>query len=65
MASLVSAPSLDIEGVGELPAGKLLIMGGDQIYPFPSRKAYRDRFEFPYKAALPASSDGSWRRLLF
>ena len=65
MASLVSAPSLDIEGVGKLPAGKLLIMGGDQVYPFPSRKAYRDRFEFPYKAALPASSDGSWRRLLF
>ena len=65
MASLVSAPSLDIEGTGKLPAGKLLIMGGDQVYPFPSRQAYRDRFAIPYTAALPAASDGSWRRLLF
>lgn len=65
MASLISAPSLDIEGAGKLPGGKLLIMGGDQVYPYPSRKDYRDRLEFPYKTALPSSSDGNWRRLLF
>jgi hypothetical protein len=65
MASLISAPSLDIEGAGRLPAGKLLVMGGDQVYPYPTRKAYRDRFAMPYKTALPASSDGAWRRLLF
>ncbi len=65
MASIVSAPSLDIDGVGKLPAGKLLIMGGDQVYPYPSRKAYRERFATPYMAALPAAADGNWRRLLF
>ncbi len=65
MASLISAPSVEIDGVGKLPAAKLLVMGGDQVYPYPTRKAYRERFEFPYKTALPAASDGNWRRLLF
>jgi len=65
IASLISAPSLDIKGAGTLPGGKLLIMGGDQVYPFPTRKAYRERFAFPYETALPEASDGNWRRLLF
>ncbi len=65
MASLISAPSLDIKGAGALPAGKLLVMGGDQVYPYPTRKAYRERFAFPYSTALPPASDGDWRRLLF
>lgn len=65
MASLISAPQLDIEGAGPLPAAKLLIMGGDQVYPFPTRTAYRERFAMPYSTALPPTSDGNWRRLLF
>jgi hypothetical protein len=65
MASLISAPSLDIAGAGKLPAAKLLIMGGDQVYPYPTRKAYRERFTFPYSTALPSPRDGAWRRLLF
>ena len=65
MASLISAPSLDITGAGKLPGGKLLIMGGDQVYPYPSRKDYRERFVFPYTTALPAHTDGAWRRMLF
>ncbi len=65
MASLISAPSLDIDGAGKLPGGKLLIMGGDQVYPYPTREAYRERLAFPYSTALPAPKDGSWRRLLF
>jgi hypothetical protein len=65
IASLISAPHLEIEGAGRLPAGKLLIMGGDQVYPYPSRKDYRERFVVPYTLALPATSDGKWRRRLF
>jgi hypothetical protein len=65
IASLISAPNLDIEGAGKLPGGKLLVMGGDQVYPYPTRKAYRERFAFPYETALPSASDGSWRRVLF
>ena len=65
MASLISAPSLDVAGAGRLPAGKLLVMGGDQIYPYPTRQSYRERFTFPYTTALPAHADGGWRRMLF
>ena len=65
MASLVSAPQITVEGAGTLPGGKLLIMGGDQVYPFPTRQAYRERFAMPYSTALPPSPDGNWRRMLF
>lgn len=36
-----------------LPRGNLLILGGDSVYPTASGAAYEDRFEGPYKAALP------------
>ena len=65
VASLISQPQIDLEGVGSLPAAKLLIMGGDQVYPFPTRTAYRERFAMPYSTALPPAPDGNWRRLLF
>ncbi len=65
IASLISQPQIDLEGVGSLPAAKLLIMGGDQVYPFPTRTAYRERFAMPYSTALPPAPDGNWRRLLF
>jgi hypothetical protein len=65
VASLISAPSLDVKGTGTLPGGRLLIMGGDQVYPYPTRKDYRERMAFPYENALPAAADGSWRRLLY
>jgi hypothetical protein len=65
MASLIAQPQIDLEGVGTLPAAKLLIMGGDQVYPFPTRTAYRERFAMPYSTALPPGADGNWRRLLF
>jgi hypothetical protein len=65
VASLISQPQIDLEGVGSLPAARLLIMGGDQVYPFPTRAAYRERFAMPYSTALPPAPDGNWRRLLF
>ena len=65
IASLISQPQIDLEGVGSLPAAKLLIMGGDRVYPFPTRTAYRERFAMPYSTALPPAPDGNWRRLLF
>lgn len=57
MASLVSADHLEFPGTGRLPGAKLLIMGGDQVYPFPTRQAYRERLETPYSLALPAADD--------
>lgn len=37
-----------------LPRGKVLVMGGDEVYPTPSWQAYEDRTKGPYLAAMPA-----------
>jgi len=36
-----------------LPQSKILILGGDQIYPTPTGELYENKFKIPYKAALP------------
>jgi len=33
--------------------GRVLVLGGDQVYPGASWEGYRDRFAGPYRAALP------------
>ena len=38
-----------------LPAGRLLVLGGDEIYPFPSHEEYENRFSNPFRLALPAN----------
>jgi hypothetical protein len=35
----------------DLPAAKLLLFGGDQVYPTPSMEAYETRFKIPFRAA--------------
>jgi len=35
-------------------AGQVLVFGGDQVYPYPSRDAYARRTEWPYETALSA-----------
>src|SRR4029079_2192683 len=46
---------IPVDQLGPLPAGQLLIMGGDQIYPAPVRTvahdAYWDRTVGPYELA--------------
>ena len=37
----------------ELPRGRVLVMGGDQVYPAAERDEYADRTLGPYRAALP------------
>ncbi len=37
----------------ELPRGDLLVLGGDQVYPYATAKEYEDRFRGPYRAAMP------------
>jgi hypothetical protein len=53
VASLLAAPSLEVPGAGALPRGKLLVLGGDQVYPAASTRAYEDRSKGVYRAALP------------
>ena len=47
-------PDRDIK----LPRGRILVMGGDQVYPAATREAYRDRMVGPYRSALPCLSQG-------
>jgi hypothetical protein len=61
MAWLASRPSLEVPGAGQaLPRGRVLVLGGDEVYPTASPSAYEDRFMGPFTAALPwlPPSDG-------
>ena len=51
VASLLAAPRLDL--AGPTPRGRLLIMGGDEVYPAASTDGYEDRSKGVYRAALP------------
>ncbi len=67
MASLVAADNLTVARRGSrqphtLPAGRVFILGGDQVYPYPSREEYDRRFVFPFNMAF---SDPAQPRLTF
>lgn len=63
IAYLLSRPMLDVPAGTDdtgapiaavtLPRGRMLVMGGDEVYPTASRDAYRDRLVGPYTAAFP------------
>jgi hypothetical protein len=57
MAWLLAQPSLTV-GERDLPRGKVLLLGGDQVYPTATPEAYEDRFKGPFAAALPRSPAG-------
>jgi len=38
----------------ELPRARVLLLGGDQVYPTPAQEGYRTRFLDPFRAAFPA-----------
>jgi hypothetical protein len=52
MAYLLAQEQLELTELS-LPRGKVLVLGGDQVYPTASGAEYENRFEGPYKAALP------------
>src|SRR3954452_20504442 len=65
VARLLAVDDLTVDpppGVEEtplrLPRGRLLILGGDEVYPTPSSTAYEDRMKGPYRAALAAGAAG-------
>ena len=60
VASCLAQSELTIEGVEEsLPRGDILVMGGDQVYPYASTEEYKNRLIKPYRAALPCSDETS------
>ncbi|MDP8976845.1 MAG: metallophosphoesterase [Actinomycetota bacterium] len=59
VARFLASDDLDLgeEGeAGHTERGRLLVMGGDQVYPVPKRKEYENRLLGPYRAAMPCSN---------
>ena len=55
VAYAMAQPSLTVdgpEGPVTLPRGDLLVFGGDEVYPTPSREEYQRRLVGPYAAAF-------------
>jgi len=48
-----------------LPRGKLLVLGGDEVYPTPSAKEYDDRMRGPFEAAWPTVAPGEERPTIY
>ncbi|UZN04653.1 hypothetical protein [Cellulomonas sp. S1-8] len=71
VAALLAAPTLTVAGPDgpdgspgiprTLPRGHVLVLGGDEVYPAASARAYEDRTLGPYAAALPAPAPGTPR----
>lgn len=57
IAYLLAQDELTV-GNEKLPRGRLLVMGGDQVYPDASQKDYRDRMLNPYEWAFPRGQRG-------
>ena len=61
VASLLARPGLDLRGPGgethPTARGRVLVMGGDEVYPVASVPAYDDQTLGPYRAALPCVKD--------
>lgn len=57
MAWVLAQTSLTVEE-RVLPRGRLLVLGGDQVYPSATTEAYEDRCKGPFAAALPRSQAG-------
>jgi hypothetical protein len=54
-----SQPQLQLIGATEsLPRGRVLVFGGDEVYPTASRQVYRERLVQPFAAASPRT-DGA------
>ena len=48
MAYLLAKESVNVAHAGELKAGEILIMGGDECYPQATREEYKKRLQLPY-----------------
>jgi hypothetical protein len=64
VASLLARPELKL-GDAKLPRGRVLVMGGDEVYPTPTPEGYDERLVGPYAAALPFDPHDAARPQLF
>ncbi|MGH3718400.1 MAG: metallophosphoesterase [Pseudonocardiaceae bacterium] len=59
VARLLATEELKLDWDGETHAterGRILVMGGDQVYPVPKAAEYQNRMLGPYQAALPCAA---------
>jgi hypothetical protein len=60
IAHAAAQPALEVRGPKDesltLPSGRVLLFGGDQVYPYPTRNAYERKTETPYDVALRSAS---------
>ena len=55
IADAIARPELALEHRGAREttrAGRVLVFGGDEVYPYPSRREYEVRTETPYKHGI-------------
>ncbi|MFK0007283.1 hypothetical protein ACIQTZ_09530 [Paenarthrobacter sp. NPDC090520] len=52
VASLLAQDALPVAGE-DLPRGRVLVLGGDEVYPVASPAAYENRMVGPYRTAFP------------
>lgn len=61
VANALAEPTLEVRhGSGETEhthRGKVLMFGGDEVYPYPSRVEYESRTERPYRKAFAGRTD--------
>ena len=56
VARLLAEPTLAVEGADEpLLRGRILVMGGDEVYPVASREEYQERIVAPFNDAADAA----------
>jgi hypothetical protein len=68
IARLLATEELTLESDGETHAterGRILVMGGDAVYPVPKADEYENRMLGPYRAALPSVPDKAQAPELF
>lgn len=64
VAYLLAQRKLVLDGQ-ELPRGRVLLMGGDQVYPTANGDSYENRAKGPYRAALPQAPADAPQPTLF
>jgi hypothetical protein len=64
VASSLARREIELSG-RLLPRGRLLVLGGDQVYPAAGWSAYHDRFIGPYSSALPFLADAEEAPYMF
>ena len=60
VATLLAAEQIELHSEKDTHVterGRVLVMGGDQVYPVPKRSEYENRFLGPYRAALPCAHE--------